>query len=106
MPRKHRHRQGALGHGPPWAPKAPFAIVGALQSRMCLQGNIVGGRLEAPTNYEKSIRKVPPCAYNENLVGGSNEEMSLPKVPSMTTVWRPPWVKWCPPNPSPPFAFF
>ena len=66
--------RGPLGHAPPlWAPKAgPLRLFGAFQSRMCLQG------------------KVP-----------SNDEMSLRKVPPMTTVWRPPWVKWRPPNPCP-----
>ena len=48
------------------------------------------------------------CVYTENLVGGrpqapSNDEMSLRKVPPMTTVWRPPWVKWHPPDPWPPW---
>ena len=47
----------------------------------------------APLNRE--------CVYRENVVGGhlrapSNDEKSLRKVPPMTTVRRPPWVK-CPP---------
>ena len=36
-------------------------------------------RPQAPSNYEKFLRKVPP----------------------MTTVGRPPWVKWRPPSPCP-----
>ena len=35
----------------------------------------------------------------------SNEEKFLRKVPPMTTVGRPPWVKWRPPSP-PPFRDF
>ena len=42
-------------------------------------------RLEAPSNDQKSLRKVPP----------------------MTTVRRPPWIKWRPPSHCPPpFAYF
>ena len=66
---------------PPWAPKAPFATVRRPQSRMCLQGKCNWGALtQAPSNDEKTLRKVPPT----------------------TTVRHPHWVKWRPPSPCPP----
>ena len=37
-----------------------------------------------------------------NLQAPSNDEKSLRKIPLITTVRRPPWVKWRPPRPCPP----
>ena len=71
---------GALDHAPLGRRRHPLRLFGALQSRMFYREN-VGWR--APSNDEKFLRKVPP----------------------MTTVRRPPWVKWRPPSPCPPRDF-
>ena len=66
--------RGALGHGFPFGPRRrPLRLFGALQSRACLQGKC---SWRAPSNDEKSLRKVPPCVYKENLVGGRPQEPS------------------------------
>ena len=76
----------------------PLQLFGALQSQMCLQGKCSW----RASNNKKSLRKFPPCVYKQNLVGERPPTTKVPpKVPPMTTLRRPPWVKWHPPSPSP-----
>ena len=106
--RQGRKQGGALGHDPPLAPKAPFAIV-----RLPPIANVLQGKCSwmAPSGALKR-QKVPAESPSRGFSGlirrppGSNDENFLRKVPPMTTIGRPPWVKWRPPSPCPPFAIF
>ena len=43
--------------------RRPLRLFSALQSRMFYRENVVGRRPQAPSNDEKSLRKVPPGAF-------------------------------------------
>ena len=85
------HAARGVGRGGHWAMAPSLGDEGALcdcsapSKRQCVyKENVVGGRLRAPSNVEKSLRKVPPCVYKENLVGEcpqapSNDEMPPPE---------------------------
>ena len=93
-------RQG--GH---WA-MLPLGAKGALCDCSAPFNRECAYREKAPSNDEKSLQKVPPCVHKENVVGGrSSDALQRRKVPPMTTVRRPPWVKWRLPSPCPPSRF-
>ena len=86
--------------------RRPLRLFGALQSRQCVyRENVVGGR--PPTTEGPSEKYLYVFTRKMWLEGAapSNDEKSLQKVPPMTTVRRPPWVKWHPPSLAP-FAIF
>ena len=86
--------RGGGGGGGHWAMAPSLDAEGALcdcsapSNLECVyKKRVVGGRHQAPSNDEKSLRKVPSCVYKENLVGGegapdrapSNGDMSIRK---------------------------
>ena len=78
--------------------RRPLRLFGALQSGMFYRENVVGGR--APSNDKKVPPERPRRGFS-GLRAPSNDENFLRKVPPMTTVGRPPCVKWRPPMPPP-----
>ena len=116
-PCSHLRAPGFLGPWPPrgpWQPGVPDRLGapsrlggarmtwGPFESRWPLLGEILGIRACLQR------QKVPPESPSRGFSGlraplgaRSNDENFLRKVPPMTTVGRPSWVKWRPPSPCP-----